>query len=116
MERSLLSPGARAALGADLCQLYLQPIGEISGGLWSWRVYVDGNLHARGPGSTRKDPMPWYASLPTGPHRVVLRKGHGPATFESNTVEFVVDGQPWVLIEVQASSTGVALCMSSKQA
>jgi len=46
-----VSVGARALLGEHVCQLMLRPTGEIPGGLWSWRVYVDGNVQSRGPGS-----------------------------------------------------------------
>ena len=107
------SIGERIDAGESVCRLHLRVVGEISGGLWSWRVYVDGNVHGRGPGSTRKDPLPWYASLLAGPHRVVLRKGEGAAPVESNTLEFVVDGQSVIVVEVQESAAGVvAICLA----
>lgn len=57
----------------NTCMLWLRPVGEVPGGLWSWRVYVDGNVHARGPGSKRRDPVHWYATLSQGNHRLVVR-------------------------------------------
>lgn len=86
----------------NTCTLWLRPIGEIPGGLWSWRVYVDGNVHARGPGSKRKDPMHWYATLSQGNHRLVLRDSetNNVNCKESNTLYFTVENQPEILVDV----------------
>lgn len=73
MDKSKLSVGVRAAMDEHVCQLYLRVDGDLPRGLWAWNVYVDGNVHRRGPGSTRRDPQAWYASLEPGEHRVVLR-------------------------------------------
>jgi len=112
MSNARLSPGARALAGERLCQLHLRPVGDIPGGLWSWRVYVDGNVHGRGPGSTRKDAMPWYASLEDGAHRVVLRHGRGADSVESNTLEFLVRGETSIVIEVSPCPSGVVLSLA----
>lgn len=66
MNKDKLCVGARAAMGDHTCTFLLRPVGEIPGGLWSWLVYVDGNVHAGGPGSKRKDPIHWYATLLEG--------------------------------------------------
>jgi hypothetical protein len=104
--------GTRSAQGEPLCQLHLRAIGEIAGGLWSWRVYVDGNVHGRGPGSSRKDPLPWHASLPAGPHRLVLRKGQGADALESNTLHFEVVGAETLLVDVRPLGDGVLLAFA----
>lgn len=97
-----LSVGARSLMGEDSCQLRLRPRNVIPGELWSWSVYVDGNVHARGPGSTRKDPMPWYGSLMAGPHRIVIRERRVGTTnrIESNTLHFTVGGQTEIVVDV----------------
>ena len=113
MQKTQLSPDALAALVEHLCRLHLRPADEIPDGLWSWLVYIDGNRHARGPGSTRKDPSPWYALLAVGPHRIVLRKGSGAAAVESNTLEFVVEHQSVLIVDVGYSPNGVVLSVSA---
>lgn len=96
-----LSVGARAAAGEHTCKLLLRPVGEIPGGLWSWWIYVDGNVHSRGPGSLRKDAVHWYASLCAGPHRLVIRNDPKSAKrVESNVLEFRVEQQAEIVIDV----------------
>lgn len=74
----------------------------VPGELWSWSVYVDGNRHRRGPGSTRKDQLKWYATLPEGEHRIVIRKADPTSEDrkESNTLHFIVKAQPELIVEV----------------
>ena len=100
-KKERLSVGARSLMGEHTCQLRLRPRNEIPGELWSWNVYVDGNLHTRGPGSTRKDSMPWYASLLAGPHRIVIRERQVATTsrIESNTLHFTVSGQAEIIVD-----------------
>jgi hypothetical protein len=97
-----LSISARAEMGEPVCQLYLRPSAEIPGGLWSWRTYVNGSIHARGPGSTRRDILHWYGTLLRGPYRIVLREPDvsKPDRVESNTLMFRVDAQPEITIDV----------------
>lgn len=96
-----LSVGSRAALGEHICKLLLRPVGDIPGGLWSWWVYVDGNVHARGPGSLRKDPTHWYGSLCSGRHRLVVRGAReSPNRVESNVLEFIVERQPEIVVDI----------------
>ena len=101
-------------MGEDSCQLRLRPRNVIPGGLWSWSVYVDGNLHARGPGSTRKDPMPWYASLMAGLHRIVIREQRvgTPNRIESNTLHFTVGGQTEIIVDVSYHDGAIFLELS----
>ena len=108
--------GARVALGEPACQLRLHPIDGIDGGLGSWRVYVDGNVHGRGPGSTRKDPLPWHATLLAGPHRLVLRKGQGANALESNTLHFVTADANTLVVEVRPQGDSVFLAIAPQQA
>lgn len=75
---------------------------------------MDGNLHARGPGSTRKDPMPWYASLLAGPHRIVIREQRvrTPNRIESNTLHFTVGGQTEIIVDVSYNDGAIFLELS----
>jgi hypothetical protein len=84
------------------CMLLLREDGTIPGGLWSWSVYVDGNVHRRGPGSTRRDTLKWYAALRDGEHRLVIREADPTQANrrESNTLRFVVAGQPQLVVDV----------------
>lgn len=109
MKHPQVCVGARAELGEHFCQLHLQAMGEIEGGLWSWRVYVDGNIHGRGPGSTGKDPLPWYGSLPVGLHRLVLRKRNGASLAESNVLEFEVSDETVLIVQVHQVGAHIAL-------
>ena len=79
--------------------------------MWSWRVYVDGNVHARGPGSKRGDPEHWYATLLPGAHRLVLRDAetNEPSRKESNTLHFTVDKQSEILVDVVATGDTIRL-------
>jgi hypothetical protein len=102
MSNENLCVGARADSGEHTCKLLLRPVGNIPGGLWSWRIYVDGNVHARGPGSRRKDPVHWYASLLSGVHRLVVRDANiqSPSRSESNTLNFTIHRQQELLVDV----------------
>lgn len=84
------------------CFLLLQEDGSLPGGIWQWKVYVDGSVHNRGPGSTRKDPLKYYALLTPGTHRVVIREPDHTKTsrIESNTLSFSVDTQTEIIISV----------------
>ena len=87
---------------------------EIPGELWSWSVYVDGNIHHRGPGSTRTDPLKWYATLPIGEHRIVIRESDNakPDRQESNTLHFVVEDQSELVIDVAFREGFVVLALA----
>jgi hypothetical protein len=93
---------ALADRGEHLCKLLLRDDGSVPGGLWSWKVYVDGDVHARGPGSKRKDPLKWYATLPRGEHRIVIREADEkkPDRRDSNTLHFVVDAELEIVLDV----------------
>lgn len=116
MSNDNLSVGARAELGEHTCSLLLRPEGEIPGGLWSWWVYVDGNVHSRGPGSMRADPVHWYASLCSGPHRLVVRGApQHPDRIQSNTLEFIVERQSEILVDVSFMNEGMQLSLGRQQ-
>lgn len=102
MKKENLCVGSRTEMGDHTCKFYLRPVGEIPGGLWSWNVYIDGNVHARGPGSGRKDPVHWYANLLPGAHRVVVREENtlGPTRAESNTLHFTVTDESEIFVDV----------------
>ena len=78
----------------------LRDDGSLPGGIWQWKVYVDGNIHNRGPGSTRKDLLKFYALLALGSHRIVIREADHtkPSRIESNTLSFSVDTQAEIII------------------
>ncbi len=115
MYKDKLCVGARAAMGDHTCALMLRPIGEIPGGLWSWLVYVDGNVHARGPGSKRKDPRHWHATLLQGDHRLVVRdsKTNNPNCKESNTLHFTVGSQTEIVVDVSFMNGEINLALST---
>lgn len=102
MDRNQQCPAARIASGEHACELQLRPHDGLPGGLWSWSVYVDGDVHARAPGCTRRDPQPLYALLFQGRHRVVVRRPFSPGApvVESNTLTFDVDAQDVIVIDV----------------
>jgi len=106
--------GALAERGDPLCKLMLREDGNVPGELWSWSVYVDGNLHRRGPGSTRKDSLKWYATLPEGEHRIVIREADlaSQDRKESNTLHFVVKDQPELVVEVGFREGAVILALA----
>jgi hypothetical protein len=93
---------ALADRGDHLCELLLRDDGSIPGGLWTWKVYVDGDVRARGPGSTRKDALKWYATHPRGEHRIVIRETDHtkPDRRESNTLYFVAEAQVEIVLDV----------------
>lgn len=102
MSQDNLCVGAHAEQGEHTCMLLLRPTIGIPKGLWSWLVYVDGYIHARGPGSKRKDSEHWYAPLLSGEHRLVIRdsKTTNPNRKESNTLYFIIGSESEVLIDV----------------
>ena len=102
-------------MGDHTCALLLRPIGEIPGELWSWLVYVDGNVHAGGPGSKRKDPIHSYATLLQGTHRLAVRdsKTNNPNCKESNTLHFTVGSQTEILVDVSFINGEINLEFSS---
>jgi hypothetical protein len=115
MNNDSLSVGARAELGEHICSLVLRPVGDIPGGLWSWWVYLDGNVHWRGPGSLRKDAVHWYASLLSGPHRLVVRSSpQSQNRMESNTLQFIVERQTKILVDVSYSEERVQLSLAQE--
>jgi hypothetical protein len=101
--------GARALADEHVCRFF--PRVEGAGlALWEWRVYIDGNLHARSPGSTRKDPFPLYGVLGSGAHTVVLRGPVGSTSpVESNTLHFVIQSQSELVVVVELQRSGVPL-------
>lgn len=103
-----------AERGDHLCQLKLREDGHIPDGLWSWNVYINGNVHRRGPGSTRKDPLKWYATLPRGEHRIVIREADSSKSDrrESNTLFFVIEEQLEILINVSCREGEIVLSVS----
>ena len=115
MNKDSLCVGARAAMGEHTCALWLRPVGEIPGGLWSWSVYVDGDIHSRGPGSKRKDLKHWYASLLPGAHRLIVRESdtNNPNTKESNALHFTVEKQTDIQVDVSFISGEINLVISS---
>jgi hypothetical protein len=84
------------------CFLLLKDDGTLPGGIWNWKVYVDGNVHSRGPGSTRKTLLKLYGLLTKGSHRIVIREfePNKPDRIESNTLCFTVVDQSEVVISV----------------
>ena len=109
------SNGALAEAGEHLCKLFLRDDDQVPGGLWSWKVYVDGNVQGRGPGSTRKDPLKWYATLAKGEHRVVVRESNHtkPDRAESNTLQFTVGSQPELIVEVAYRGGKIVLSLAA---
>ena len=109
------SIATRAARGEHLCQILLRDDENIPGKLWSWAVYVNGDVHARGPGSTRKHPLKWYATLPTGSHRIVVRERDHTKTdrHESNTLHFVVSSQSQLVITVSYLEGRIVLSLEA---
>ncbi len=105
-----LCTGARVLMGEHGCELHLRPQ-NIPNGLWSWRVYIDGNVHNRGPGSTRKDPLHYYALLLPGVHRIVVRdsKTNNPNVKESNTLCFRVERESEIIINIKYVDNEVLL-------
>lgn len=116
MNKEKQCAGTRVEMGEHTCALLLRPMGEIPGGLWSWRVYVDGDVHARGPGAKRKDAIHWYATLLPGAHRLVVRdsKTNNPNRKESNTLHFTVDTQTEMLVDVSFLNGEIILGFSSE--
>ena len=114
MTNDNLCIGALAERGDHLCHLMLCEDGQIPGELWSWSVYVNGNSHRRGPGSTRRDPLKWYATLPKGEHRIVIREADPTRRDrkESNTLHFVVKDQLEIVINVVFSEGSIVLALS----
>ena len=114
MNNHPLCNGARVALGERYCRLFLRAVSAIPGGLWSWKVYVDGNIEVRGPGSTRKDERPWYGLLFDGLHRVVIREFDAakPDRIESNTLHFTISGQAEIVVNVHYDNGEIKLSMS----
>ncbi|WP_431095679.1 hypothetical protein [Polaromonas aquatica] len=109
-----LCNAALAERGEHLCKLMLREDGNIPGELWSWSVYIDGNSHRRGPGSTRSDPLKWYATLPKGEHRVVVREEDPTKKHrqESNTLYFIVELQQELVINVAFNEGEVVLSLA----
>ena len=103
-------------MGDHICQLMLRPVGDIPRGLWSWRVYLDGNVISRGPGSKRKDPVHWYATLLLGEHRLVVRdsRTNNPSCKESNTLYFTVSNQTEIVVDVSFVNGGINLDYQSE--
>ena len=118
MNKDKLCVAARAEMGERTCQLWLRPVGEIPGGLWSWRVYVDGNVHSRGPGSTRRDPEHWYATIFPGEHRLVVRdsKINNLDMKESNTLHFTVEAQSDIFVDITLVNGEINLALSRRPA
>ena len=96
------------------CRLMLREDGQIPGELRSSSVYVNGNVHRRGPGSTRKDPLKWYATLPEGAHRIVVRESDLAKTDrqESNTLFFSVKDQQELVIDVAFHDGAIVLSLA----
>jgi hypothetical protein len=97
-----LCPAARIESGEHFCQLHLRQITDLPGNLWSWNVYIDGNIEHRAPGYTRKHPEPCYAVLFKGEHRIVLREPEQNKLerIESNTLYFSVIEQSKIVVNV----------------
>jgi hypothetical protein len=104
-------------MGEHVCRLLLRPRNEIPGGLWSWKIYVDGDVHGRGPGSNRKDETPWYASLLAGPHRLVVREPDvkRQERKESNTLHFTVQDQTEIVVDVSYKEGTMLLELSEER-
>lgn len=117
MKKEMLCVGARSTLGEHTCQLMLRPKNDIPGGLWSWWVYVDGNVNARGPGSKRKDPVHWYTTLLAGEHRLVVRApvDAQPNRAESNTLYFSVENQSEITVDVSFINDALHLEIASEK-
>lgn len=105
---------ALAERGDHLCQLELREDGHIPSELWSWSVYINGNVHRRGPGSTRRDSLKWYATLPKGEHRIVIREAGSTRSdrLESNTLFFAINDQLEILINVSFREGGIVLSVN----
>ncbi|GLS94429.1 hypothetical protein GCM10007918_17210 [Piscinibacter gummiphilus] len=103
---------ALAERGDHLCQLMLREE-KIPGELWSWSVYIDGSVHRRGPGSTRIDPLKWYATLPQGEHRIVVREEDHTKKDrqESNTLHFVVKEELEIIVKAAFVEGAIVLSL-----
>ena len=101
-------------MGDHYCYLFLRAVSPIPRGLWSWKVYVDGNVEVRGPGSTRKDSRHWYGLLFDGLHRVVIREIDvaKPGRIESNTLHFTISGQAELMVDVHYENGEIRLALS----
>lgn len=103
MKEDEFCPAARIESGEQYCKLYLRQISELPGSLWSWSVYLDGNIQHRAPGYSQNHPEPCYAILFEGEHKIVLREPEIKLTdrIESNTLCFTVDEQNKIVIVVK---------------
>jgi hypothetical protein len=103
-------------MGEHACNLWLRPVGRIPRGLWSWRVYVNGNIMHRGPGSTRKSPEHWYGPLFAGEYRLVVRDSatNSPNMKESETLYFTVASQSDIFVDVTYVNGEIGLALSSR--
>ncbi len=117
LDTSKVSSPQLTEAGAHLCKLYLRDDGRIPGGLWSWKVYIDGDVHQRGPGSTRKDLLKWYAMLPKGEHGVLIREPDHikENRIESNTIFFTVENELELIVDVGFHRGKIILNMADTQ-
>lgn len=116
MNKGKLCASARIEMGEHACNLWLRPVGNIPGGLWSWCVYINGDVYHRGPGSTRKDPEHWYGPLFPGEYRLVVRDSatNNPDMKESKTLYFTVEEQLDIFVDVTCVNDEINLALSSR--
>jgi len=95
------------------CSFYLVDDGHIPGGIWSWVVYIDGNISNRAPGFTRKSPKKLYAYLTKGEHRVVIREKDATklGRMESNTLYLTVEDETELVVSVTYANTGIKIAL-----
>lgn len=105
-----------AERGDHLCRLMLREE-KVPGELWSWSVYIDGNVHRRGPGSTRQDALKWYATLRQGAHRIVVREEDRAKKDrnESNTLHFVVEDELEIVVRAEFMDGAIVLSLEERQ-
>jgi hypothetical protein len=118
MNKGKLCASARIEMGEHASNLWLRPVGSIPEGLWSWRVYINGNVYHRGPGSKRKDPEHWYGVLFPGEYRLVVRDSttNNPDMKGSKTLCFTVEAQLDIFVDVAFVNGEINLALSSRVA
>ena len=102
----------------SLCELLIRADARdheaLPDGIWNWKLYVDGNVHPRGPGSTRRSELKLYGRLEEGTHRLVLREADTgkPGRLESNTLLIEIKGQPRVVVDARFENGRPSLCLA----
>lgn len=63
----------------------------------------------------RSDPVHWYATLLSGPHRLVIRGApQDPDRMESNTLRFIVERQAAIVVDVSYTHQGIHVSLAEQ--